>query len=107
MRLQILHVPDCPGAEALDSLLGPLLAARPDIQVTRQVVRTQDEAGRLGMTGSPTVLADGRDLFPTPGQKPSLSCRLYPGEHGRLGAAPTAAQLREALTPAAPDSPAS
>ena len=32
MRLQILHVPDCAGAEALDSLLGPLLAARPDIR---------------------------------------------------------------------------
>jgi hypothetical protein len=46
MRLQILHVPDCPGAEALDGLLGPLLAARPDIQVTRQVVTTEDDAGR-------------------------------------------------------------
>ena len=100
MRLQILHVPDCPGAEALDSLLGPLLAARPGIQVTWQVVTTADEAGRLGMTGSPTILADGRDLFPSPGQQPSLSCRLYPGEHGQFGPAPTAAQLREALTPA-------
>ena len=66
MRLQILHVPDCPGAKALDSILGPLLAARPDIQVTRQVVTTEDEAGRFGMTGSPTILADGRDLFPPP-----------------------------------------
>ena len=67
MRLQILHVPDCPGAKALDGLLGPLLAARPDIHVVRQVVTTQDEAGRLGMTGSPTILADDRDLFPSPG----------------------------------------
>ena len=25
MRLQILHVPDCPGAEALNGILGPLL----------------------------------------------------------------------------------
>ena len=98
-RLQILHVPDCPGAEALDSLLGPLLAAWPNIQVMRQVVTTEDEAGRLGMTGSPTILADGRDLFPSPGQQPSLSCRLYPGEHGQLGPAPTTVQLREALTP--------
>ena len=99
MRLQVLHVPDCPGAEALDSLLSPLLAARTDIQVTRQIVTTEDEAGRLGMTGSPTILADGRDLFPSPGQKPSLSCRLYPREHGQLGPAPTASQLRDALAP--------
>ena len=102
MRLHILHMPDCPGAEALASHLGPLLAIRPDIQVTRQVVTTEDEAGRLGMTGSPTILADGRDLFPSPGQQPSLSCRLYPGEHGQLSPAPTASQLREALTPAVP-----
>jgi hypothetical protein len=101
VRLQILHVPDCPGAEALDGLLGPLLAARPGIRVTRQIIRTQDEAERLGMTGSPTILADGRDLFPTVGQQPSLSCRLYPGVHGQLGSAPTAAQLWEALTPTA------
>jgi hypothetical protein len=102
MRLQILHVPDCPGAEALNGVLGPLLAARPDIQVTRQVVTTEDEAGRLGMTGSPTILADGRDLFPSPGQQPTLSCHLYLGEDGQLGPAPTAAQLREALTAADP-----
>jgi hypothetical protein len=101
MRLQILHVPDCPGAEVLDRILGPLLAARPDIQVTRRVVTTEDEAGRLGMTGSPTILADGRDLFPSPGQQPSLSCRLYPGQHEQLSPAPTAAQLQEAFTAAA------
>jgi hypothetical protein len=101
MRLQILHVPDCPGAQILTGVLGPLLADRPDIQVTRQVVTTEAEAGRLGMTGSPTLLADGRDLFPSPGQ-PSLSCRLYPGAHGQLSRAPTAVHLREALTAAAP-----
>jgi hypothetical protein len=99
MRLEILHVPGCPGAEALDSLLGPLVAARTDIEVTRQIVTTEDEAGQLGMTGSPTILADGRDLFPSPGQQPSLPCRLYSREHGHLGPAPTAGQLREALTP--------
>jgi hypothetical protein len=102
VRLQILHVPECPGAEALNSRLAPLLAARPDIQVMRQVVTTEDDARRLGMTGSPTILANGADLFARPGQQPSLSCRLYPDEHGRPGSAPTTAQLREALSAAAP-----
>ena len=102
MRLEILHVPDCPGAQALDSVLRPLLTAWPDIKVTRRVVTTEDEAGRFGMTGSPTILADGRDLFASPGQQPSLSCRLYPGDHGQLGPAPSAAQLREAFTALAP-----
>ena len=102
MRLQILRVPQCPGAQALDSRLAPLLAARPDIHVIRQVVTTEDDARRLGMTGSPTILANGADLFARPGQLPSLSCRLYPDEHGHLGPAPTTAQLDEALGAAAP-----
>jgi hypothetical protein len=102
MRLQVLHVPDCPGAEALGNRLTPLLAARPDIQVVRQVVTTEEDARRLGMTGSPTILADGADLFARPGQQPSLSCRLYRDEHGHLGPAPTTAQLRKALSTAAP-----
>ena len=96
-RLQILHVPDCPGAGVLEGRLAPLLAPRPDIRVTRQVVTTEDEARRLGMTGSPTILADGTDPFARPGLQPSLSCRLYPDEHGRLGSAPTAAQLGQVL----------
>jgi hypothetical protein len=52
------------------------------------------------MTGSPTILADGTDPFARPGQHPSLSCRLYPDEHGHLGPVPTTAQLREALSAA-------
>ena len=55
------------------------------------------------MTGSPTILAEGADLFARPGQQPSsLSCRLYRDEHGHLGPAPTTVQLREALNAAAP-----
>jgi hypothetical protein len=102
VRLLVLHVPDCPGAEALESRLAPLLAARPDIQVEWQVVTTEDEARQVGMTGSPTILAEGADLFARPGQQPSLSCRVYPDEHGHLGPAPTPVQLREALSAAAP-----
>jgi hypothetical protein len=105
VRLQILHVPECPGAGALGRRLAPLLAVRPDIQVIRRVVTTEDDARRLGMTGSPTILADGADLFARPDLQPSLSCRLYPDEHGQLGQAPTAAQLREALGAAAADEP--
>ncbi|MGH3166378.1 MAG: thioredoxin family protein [Trebonia sp.] len=97
MRLQILHVPDCPGARLLRARLADMVAAGPGIQVMWQVVATENTAARLGMTGSPTILADGRDLFAGPGLVPSLSCRLYPDENGRPGPAPTAGQLRRAL----------
>jgi hypothetical protein len=97
-----MHVPECPGAEALARRLAPLLPARPDIRVIRQVVTTENDPRRLGMTGSPTILANGADPFARLGQQPSLSCRLYPDEHRHLGPAPTTAQLHEALGASAP-----
>ena len=100
MRLLLLRVPDCPNAAVLESRLVPILASRPDIQVTREVVTTDDQARRLGMAGSPTLLLDGRDLFARPGQQPSLSCRLYPGDDGRPGPAPSGQQLLTALSTA-------
>ncbi len=81
----------------MDDRLTPLLADLPGIRVARQVVATEDDAVRLKMTGSPTILLDGTDPFGRPGLEPSLSCRLYPDEHGRLGPAPSTGQLRQAL----------
>ena len=94
MTLEILQVPGCPGADLLAARLDGLLPGRPE--VTRRVVASQAEAERLGMTGSPTLLADGTNPFPpSGGQPPSLSCRLYAG--GQDGHAPSLAQLRAAL----------
>jgi len=95
MTLEILQVPGCPGADLLAARLDALLAGR--LRVTRRVVTSDAAAERLGMTGSPTLLADGVDPFVRPGQLPSLSCRLYPDEQGRLGPAPTPGQLRAGL----------
>ncbi len=97
MRLRILHVPDCPNVALLDERLSDLLGERPGIEVVREVVDTGDDAAAAGMAGSPTLLVDGVDPFAEPGQAPSLSCRLYPDETGRLDRAPSAARLRRAL----------
>ena len=97
MRLEILQVPDCPNAAVLAARLSELAHDRPDLQVTRQVVTTESDAGLLGMTGSPTLLADGIDPFARLDQKPSISCRLYLDEQGRPGPAPSHGQLRAAL----------
>jgi hypothetical protein len=97
VRLEILQVPGCPNAAVLEARLAELLADRPDIRVTSQLVLCQADAERLGMTGSPTLLADGSDPFALPGQHPSISCRLYQDEHGRPAPAPSPAQLRDAL----------
>ena len=99
MRLEILQVPDCPNTAVLETRLAPLLAGRPDIEVTRQVVTAEDDAEHFGMTGSPTLLVDAADPFARPGLRPSISCRLYPDEQGRPGPAPSPRQLPEALGP--------
>jgi hypothetical protein len=94
MKLQILQVPDCPNAAVLAARLA---GAWPDLTVTREIVTTAHDATRLGMTGSPTLLADGTDPFARPGQNPSISCRLYRDEQGRAVPAPSLGQLRAAL----------
>jgi hypothetical protein len=95
MTLEILQVPGCPGADLLAARLDGLLPGR--ARVIRRVVTSQAEAERLGMTGSPTLLADGADPFARPGLLPAVSCRLYRDEHSRQVPSPSAAQLRAAL----------
>ena len=97
MKLEILQVPDCPNAAVLAGRLAELADAWPDLTVTREIVTTARDARRLGMTGSPTLLADGTDPFARPGQTPSISCRLYHDEQGRAVSAPSLGQLRAAL----------
>jgi hypothetical protein len=93
MRLEILHVRDCPNAIVLEARLAAVLRELPSVEVSRRVVGSESEARSAGMAGSPALLADGVDPFARPGQRPSLSCRMYRDEHGNLGPAPTAAQL--------------
>lgn len=97
MTIQILHVPGCPGARAAKAELDRMLGCRPDVEVNWRVVTTEEDAQRLGMTGSPTILADGTDPFAAPGLTASLSCRVYHDEDGNPRPAPTARQLQQAL----------
>ena len=52
----------------------------------------------LGAPGSPTILVNGRDLFPAGEASPAeaSSCRLYATPEG-LKSYPTAAMVRDAL----------
>ncbi|MEV0288655.1 alkylmercury lyase family protein [Kribbella sp. NPDC050820] len=99
MRLEVLHVPDCPN-------LLPLLehlAEVTDLPVVTRVVETEADAARLGMAGSPTLLVDGKDPFAADGDcGRGLACRLYRDDDGRIVSAPSADQLRAALAGVAP-----
>ncbi|HET6299583.1 MAG TPA: alkylmercury lyase family protein [Kribbella sp.] len=97
MKLEVLHVPDCPN-------LAPLLqrlAEVTDQAVITRVIETDAEAAQYGMAGSPTLLIDGVDPFaPQGGCESGVSCRLYRDDNGRTVSAPSVEQLREAITSA-------
>jgi hypothetical protein len=97
MRLTIVHVRECPNVAILHGRLAEVVAGRGDIELDRRLVDSEREAGERGMTGSPTLLVDGRDPFAEPGRSTSQSCRLYRDEPGNLTGAPSVAQLRQAL----------
>ncbi len=97
MRLEILHVPECPNVALLEARLSQVLAGQDGIAVTHRELGTIEEAAAAGMTGSPTLLVDGVDPFSVPGQEPSLSCRLYRTPNGPVEGAPTPADMQAAL----------
>jgi hypothetical protein len=100
MKLEVLHVPDCPNTAVLTQRLQMLIVWRTDVVVECRVIHSQAEAGARGMTGSPTLLVDGLDPFAAPGLEASLSCRLYIDEAGAVSGAPSMNQLRGALADA-------
>ena len=104
MRLRLLQVPDCPGAELLVRRLAEVLAPAQPL-VDRLVVADAGQAAALGMTGSPTLLVDGVDPFAVPDTPAGLSCRLYRDETGAVRNAPSTGQLRAALAASPPKSP--
>jgi hypothetical protein len=98
MKIDILHVPDCPNLPMLEQRLREALdTADATASITTVVVSDLETATTTGMTGSPTLLIDGTDPFAEPGSGPSLSCRLYREADGRVSGAPSVTALRDAL----------
>ncbi|MFD0364337.1 alkylmercury lyase family protein [Nocardia sp. GCM10030253] len=98
MKLEILQVPDCPNVAVLEHRIRQVTASQiGDVEIIHHVIDDPADAATAGMTGSPTLLVDGRDPFATPGLIPSLSCRLYRREDGGLEGPPSIAALRAAL----------
>lgn len=85
----MLYVPDCPNRILARDVLEQALARTGMTALVRErAVGSVEEAERLGMRGSPTILIDGRDAFPGGDGSAAWSCRL---------SVPTLNQLTEAL----------
>jgi hypothetical protein len=99
MEIVVLVVPDCTNEKTAADRLREALddVGLRDSGFTTRVVADQTEAERIGFTGSPTILIDGRDPFAEPGGvAPALTCRVYRAKGGLAGA-PDLDQLRRAL----------
>jgi hypothetical protein len=96
MKIEILHIDECPhwaeaGArvrEALDAI------GRADVPIEYRLLRTSDDAAAVQFAGSPTILVDGADAFPSGARTTDLACRIYSTPAGLAGV-PTTEQLVE------------
>ena len=75
---------------ALDS------AGHPEVLIGVQLIDSEESADRWGFAGSPTILVDGIDPFPSDAGSRSLACRLYLTPDGLAGH-PTRGQLEDAV----------
>jgi len=97
VKIDLLYIAHCPNRQVVRRDLEVALARMGLRAVIRESeVRSAEEATRLGMRDSPTILIDGRDPFVAAAGPAALSCRLYRGEAGFSGA-PTVDQLVQAL----------
>lgn len=87
---------DCPGGEASTRVLREVLSRTAPATGVELVRLPSQEFLDLGLPGSPTILVNGRDLFPV-GESPTSSCcRPYATPEGPKGH-PTAGMVRDAL----------
>jgi len=98
MKLELLHIADCPntsrGLERVEAALAAL--GRDDVAVHLRLIESAADIAGTGVAGSPTITADGADLFPGGAPSGELACRIYRTPGGHAGA-PTVEQVIEAL----------
>lgn len=98
MKIELLHIDECPNtATALEHLQAALIALhRTDIPINSRLLKSSADTAGTGFAGSPTITADGADMFPEAAPSSDLACRIYRTPEGHAGA-PTVGQLVEAL----------
>jgi len=97
--IELLHIADCPNsAQTLVRLQRAVDKTMPSSKsIKSTLIDSAETAARLPFAGSPTILVDGVDLFPTDGRTSDLACRIYLTPNGIAGA-PTQQQIEAALT---------
>ena len=96
--IELLHIAGCPNSG--ETLLRLQRAVEKTMSATTAIRETlidsAEAAAQFLFAGSPTILVDGVDLFPTDGRTSDLACRIYLTPNGMAGA-PTQQQIEAAL----------
>ena len=98
MKLELLHIADCPNIEATRRLLNQSLRERGLVEEIREIeVSDSSQAEALSFRGSPTIRVDGIDVEAGLARNSNgLSCRIYIID-GKPQAAPTREMIRTAI----------
>ncbi|MUN06116.1 thioredoxin family protein [Agromyces luteolus] len=98
MRVELLHLADCPNWEQTLRLLREVLDAtgHHDVLITASVIDPGEPAVDTRFAGSPTILVDGTDPFASDQSENAHACRVYVTPDGIAGH-PTRAQLEEVI----------
>ena len=98
-QVEFLYWEGCPSHEEALALLRSVLDDRGlALEVDIRRIESLDEARQLRFPGSPTIRVDGRDVDPAGAdERPSLTCRIYRLEDGRVSPVPSRKQLEDAL----------
>ncbi|MCT9624815.1 thioredoxin family protein [Pseudarthrobacter equi] len=98
MRLELLHIDECPNSDQARERLEEALAAlgRNEVTVHMRLLKTPSDIKDTAFAGSPTFALDGADIFPAGAPASDLACRVYQTPQGLAGL-PTVDQLTEAL----------
>jgi hypothetical protein len=88
--VELLWWEGCPSTDqALQELREALAdAGLPGVEPRLRQITSDAEAERAGFTGSPTILIDGKDVAPAPGEPVGLTCRVFHRRDGNISPTP-------------------
>jgi hypothetical protein len=98
VKVQVVYFDGCPSWHAAAERMRHALDATGHAAVVVELVEVSspEDAVALRFAGSPTLLVDGKDLFPGAAPIAAMACRLYAGPSG-FSDAPTLDALSAAL----------
>ena len=98
MKLELLHIDQCPNSASAHKLLEEALTAldHADTEIHMRLLKSASDIEGTGFAGSPTITVNGTDIFPDGAPSTDLACRIYMTPNGFAGL-PTMDQLTSAL----------